>query len=404
MNRSNFAWHALNNVRGWAGLALAAFVVGLIGACGGGSGVGVGGTGSFASGPISGFGSVIVNGIEFDDSTARIEDESGSPSNRSALRLGMTADIDSGPLGGAADAPTAVATRIRYASVLAGAVASVDAARSSLVVFGQSVAATPTTVFDERLASGLASINVGDGVRVYGVFDAATNGFVATRIEPAPFSLAAPSVRAVVRNLDTTARTFSLGAVGFSYAGLSPAELPAGLADGAFERVRASAAPVAGRRVVLAFGVAEREVPDAGSARLRGSVTSFTSPARFSIDGRPVDAASATFPDGTAGLVLGARVEARGVSVAGVLRATQVKVDGNSGPSDEIRLLGLIESHNPAQQTFVLRGTTVFYGAAGVRFDKGTAADIAAGAPAEVRGALSADGTRVVAARIRIGG
>jgi len=406
MNESIFKVRALSGIRSlrvWAGLALAAFIVSLIGACGGGSGVGVGGTGSFAVGPISGLASVIVNGIDFDDSAARVEDEDGNTASRTVLRLGMTAEVDSGPVGGTSSAPTAVASSIRYASVLAGPVASVDVARAALVVFGQPVVATPTTVFDARLGAGLASVAVGSGVRIYGSFDVAANGFVATRIEPAPASLLAPVVRALVRDLDMAARTFTIGAASFSYAGLSAADVPANLANGVFQRVRASPFPVAGRWAVLAFGAAERAVPDAEAARLRGAVTAFTSSALFSIDGRPVDASGATFPDGTAGLALGARVEAQGAVVAGLLRATQVKVDGKNGSSDEIRLLGLIESHNPALQTFVLRGTTVFYGAADVRFDKGSAADITAGALAEVRGALSADGTRVVAARIRIG-
>ncbi len=404
MNESIFKPRALNGLRAWAALALAAFIVSLIGACGGGgSGVGVGGTGSFAVGPISGLASVIVNGIDFDDSAARVEDEDGNGTSRTVLRLGMTVEVDSGPVGGTSSAPTAAATSIRYASVLAGPVASVDVARTALVVFGQPVATTPTTVFDDRLGAGLASVAVGSGVRIYGSFDVAANGFVATRIEPAPASLLAPLVRAPVRNLDTAARTFTLGAATFSYASLAAAEVPASLANGAFVRVRASPFPVAGRWLVLSFGAAERALPNADAARLRGSVTAFTSTTLFSIDGRPVDASGATFPDGTAGLTLGARVEAQGAVIGGLLRATQVKVDGKNGPSDEIRLLGLIESHNPAQQTFVLRGATVFYGAAGVRFDKGSAADITAGALAEVRGALSADGTRVVAARIRIG-
>ncbi len=403
MNQSTFKLHAPSGMRGWVALALAAFIASLIGACGGGSGVGVGGTGSFAVGPISGLASVIVNGIDFDDSAARVEDEDGNAVSRGVLRLGMTAEIDSGPVAGTSSAPTAVATSIRYASVLAGPVASVDVARAALVVFGQPVATTPTTVFDDRLAAGLASVAVGSGLRIYGSFDVAANGFVATRIEPAPASLLAPLVRALVRNLDTAARTFTLGAATFSYAALSAAEVPASLTNGAFVRVRASPFPVVGRWVVLSFGAAERALPNADAVRLRGSVTAFTSTALFSIDGRPVDASGATFPDGTAGLALGARVEAQGAVVGGLLRAVQVKVDGKNGPSDELRLLGLIDSHNPAQQTFVLRGSTVFYGAAGVRFDKGTAADITAGALAEVRGALSPDGTRVVAARIRIG-
>jgi hypothetical protein len=60
-----------------AGLGLGLSVA----ACGGDSlvaGVGSGGTGSFASGPISGFASVIVNGIRYDNSQARVIDADGT--------------------------------------------------------------------------------------------------------------------------------------------------------------------------------------------------------------------------------------------------------------------------------------------------------------------------------------
>jgi hypothetical protein len=44
--------------------------------CGGGGpaivGIGSGGSGGITSGPITGFGSVIVNGVKFDDTAARV--------------------------------------------------------------------------------------------------------------------------------------------------------------------------------------------------------------------------------------------------------------------------------------------------------------------------------------------
>ena len=54
-------------------LLLAAFA--LLTGCGGGGGVDSGGTGvtpSVSAGPITGFGSVIVAGVRFDDSTATV--------------------------------------------------------------------------------------------------------------------------------------------------------------------------------------------------------------------------------------------------------------------------------------------------------------------------------------------
>ena len=375
--------------------------------CGGSEGeggVGVGGTGSYASGPITGFGSVIVNGIEFDDSPAQVEDEDGVPSSRSLLRLGMLTEIEGGPISGAPTAPVATASRIRFSSELAGPVESIDAAGRTLVVFGQGVRVALTTVFDDRLAAGLASIAVGDVVVVYGFFDPRANGFVATRIEPRPSGLPAFRVRGPVHDLDSVARSFAIGARSFSYAGLAASAVPAALANGAFVRVLSSSAPPPnGRWTVLGFGPATTVRPiDQDNARLRGLVTAFTSNTAFFVNGQPVDASGASFPDGTAGLAPGARVEVEGSLRGGVLRAMKVEIDSDDGASFDFQLKGSIESQRPLLQTFVLRGVTVYYGAA-IPFDKGAPADIAVGAAAEVRGVLSADGTRLLATRVRIG-
>lgn len=370
--------------------ALAAAVAG----CGGG--VGVGGTGAFASGPISGFGSVIVNGIEFDDAGARVEDEDGATSSSAALRLGMVVEVDSGPIGGSASARTATATRIRYASELLGSVDAVDAAGGTLVVLGQTVQVSATTVFDERLASGLASVAEGSTLEVFGFYDAANERFTATRIEPRTLAPARFKVRGPVHDLDTAARRFMIGAGRFSYT-----SAPDGLADGVFVRVRVATTPVDGHWVVQSFGEGRRRLPDLDRAELRGLVTEFGSSTLFSVNGQPVDATNAAFPDGNAGLALGARVEVEGAVVDGVLHATEVEIDDDDDPLGRFELKGAVESHLPALQLFVLRGVTVFYGAPGLEFQDGDASDIAVGAEVEARGVLSADGTRLLATRIR---
>ena len=80
------------------GLPLAAGLSVLLAACGGGgggdiAGVGTGGTGTISStvsvGPISGFGSIIVAGVRFDDTTATVTDEDGTVRSRDDLKLGM---------------------------------------------------------------------------------------------------------------------------------------------------------------------------------------------------------------------------------------------------------------------------------------------------------------------------
>jgi len=63
-------------------------------------GVDSGGTGSpvNASGPITGFGSVIVNGVHFDDTNASITDADGGVHSRDELKLGMTTSIAGSPI------------------------------------------------------------------------------------------------------------------------------------------------------------------------------------------------------------------------------------------------------------------------------------------------------------------
>ena len=67
----------------------------VIAGCGGGSDsasnlpVGGGGTGSLSVGPISGIGSIILNGVRYDDSLARVLNDDGELRNRNELKLGM---------------------------------------------------------------------------------------------------------------------------------------------------------------------------------------------------------------------------------------------------------------------------------------------------------------------------
>ena len=67
--------------------------------CGGGGGVDSGGTGAappatLASGPVTGLGSVTVNGVRFDDSTASVVDQDDMALTTDQLQVGMSARID----------------------------------------------------------------------------------------------------------------------------------------------------------------------------------------------------------------------------------------------------------------------------------------------------------------------
>ena len=78
----------------WAALT-ATLAAALLVACGGGAAdPGTAAPSSptatvYAAGPITGFGSVIVNGVRFDDTSASITDDDGKTMAESQLRLGM---------------------------------------------------------------------------------------------------------------------------------------------------------------------------------------------------------------------------------------------------------------------------------------------------------------------------
>ena len=297
------------------------------------------------------------------------------------------------------DAATSTASSIAVASDLLGRVASVDLAGKRLVVLGQTVEVSATTVFDDAtLSGGLAALGVGDVVEVYALFDAATGHYRATRIERKG-AVAAFRLRGPVSNLDTVAKTFNIGAERISYLGLT-APAAATPVNGAFLRVRLQPTPVGGVWLVAALSDGVQRPRDLDDVRLEGLVSAFTSTAQFSVNGVAVDAHAITAP---AGLALGARVEVEGTASGGVLVASKVKVkSADEVDRQEFELRDRITSVNLPAQTFVIRGVTVSYSlvAPATDFRNGTVAHLAAGAGVEVRGVLSPDGSRLLAARI----
>jgi hypothetical protein len=156
--------------------------------------------------------------------------------------------------------------------------------------------------------------------------------------------------------------------------------------------------------VATRIDAATLPVHDADEAEIEGAITAFTSSASFSVNGIAVDASNASFPNGSAGVVLGAQVEVHGTSSNGVVIATSVKVETHADEQAEgFELHGAITAVDTTAMTFVLRGVTVSYADPAPEFRKGTAAQLIVGAQLEVRGTLSADGTMLKATRISFG-
>lgn len=321
----NPAARASGTQRTWIARTWIALCAGIaaLAACGGG--VGTGGTGTFASGPITGFGSIIVNDVHYDERAARIEDDGGSLRDRAELRLGTVVDVESD----AVRNNEAVASRVRIVSERIGRVDAVTAA--VLTVNGLPVRVDGNTVFDERFAGGLAGVAVGDVVEVYGFATATAGEVLATRIEPHA-NATAFKFRGEVSALDTQARTFRIGTQTFVY----PPQLSGRneLANGAFLRVMVNTArDLLGRWIVTSIGNAQPLPEEGQEIKANGLITLFLSIARFQIGPWIVDASAASIEDGP--LALGLRVKVEGHLRDGVLVAREVRVLGDDDDEDD---------------------------------------------------------------------
>src|SRR5512140_2125262 len=168
--------------RSWLALTASALA-----SCGGGAGLallpGTGGTGIFAQGAISGFGSVIVNGTKFDDSSAAVQSD-GTAATPLDLRLGMVAGVQ----GQRADTiAVAVASQIEVWSIAQGPVTQVQTGQ--FAVAGMTIQTSAATVFDGIAAA--SALAPGQAVTVWGL-QAGSDGshWIATRVAVLPVAAA----------------------------------------------------------------------------------------------------------------------------------------------------------------------------------------------------------------------
>ncbi len=399
--------HAMTRTPRWApwrAVCAATLAFGLV-ACGGGGAdtpatVGTTGPQSFATGPITGLGSVIVNGIRFDDSSARVEsDDDGSLRTARELKLGMMVEVQAGAIDDSAG--RAVAGVIRFGSELVGAVTALDAAASTLRMLDQTVEVKATTVFEEGLA-GFGALALGQVLEIHAQFDGASGRYIATRIERED-NANVYRLRGRIAGLDAAAKTFRIGDAVINYAGVPVADLPS-LADGQRVRVRLQTAKVGNQWVAVSVRSGVRRVDDVGDARLRGLITAFTSAQQFEVQGIAIDASGARIEPNAAALVLGALVEVRGTASAGRVVASRVSVRNER--DDDLRrveLHGSASALDTAAKTFMLREIKVDYSQV-LEWKDGAAAELANGRQLEVKGVWSADRTTLIAAVIEFEG
>ena len=310
----------------------------LVIACGGEhlAGGGIGGTG-ITSGTVTGFGSVFVNGVEFDTGGAsRTVDDVASISNGTddiaVMGQGMVVTV-TGTVN--ADGITGTATSIEFDEIIEGPIGNVpvedpDAVTKSFDILGTTVVVNRnTTVFVDV---DYISIARDDLIEVSGFFDAAGK-LLATHVDKegvlGPGSTV--EVHGTVSGFNGI-DTFMLGGVTVVFDNATVFEnLPGGVVDGQF--VEASG-PLNGAMMVNAARIQleDNSFMQATSISLEGVVTQFNGTGDFLVRGQPVDASSASFFPATLSTTLGDddRVEVTGTLAGGVLTATAVEDRGGS--------------------------------------------------------------------------
>ncbi len=309
-------------------------VLSLAGCSGGGSNnddslAGIGGTGApaesgKATGSITGFGSIFVNGIEFDTSSSSIIID-GNVGSEADLKLGMvvniTGDFDTG-------SGTGTAMTVEFDDGIQGPVAAItanmDLTEKQLTILGVTISVEKGIVVFGGVS--FDTLAVGDLLEISGFFDA--DGVLhATRVEKK--SGIEVELKGTIDSVDSGAMTFVLGSNSVDYSSADVSALP-------------GATPLVGQLVevrgdligsVITATQVEPEDDFYGenedSVSVEGLITELNVAGvnTFRISGRLVDVSTATFVPGNlqSALANNIKVKVQGPLVSGVIQATRTE-------------------------------------------------------------------------------
>ncbi|MBI2780070.1 MAG: hypothetical protein HYX62_09880 [Gammaproteobacteria bacterium] len=320
---------------------LVSFVLSGLVSCGGGAGGGlagggIGGTG-VSQGPVTGFGSVFVNGIEFATERAEIEVEGQTSGITQAdLGVGMVVRVEwekdaSGKY---------TAKRIKYADDVQGPVEGITiipaVPSGTFTVLGQTIKVDALTVFSGTTEfAGLAG---GQIVEVSGLREA--NGEIrATRVE-VKTGTTEVELKGVVSSLNNPPGTFTIGATTVNYSGLPGGVLPSVVISGVCVEVKGTAngSGITATSIEIDDSCSLGGIKNGEEVEIEGFVTGLPGDT-FSVNGVAVSVAS--LPDSgyengiKTNLANNVRVEVEGKITNGVLLAQKVKfkLGGDDGAS-----------------------------------------------------------------------
>ena len=318
---------------------LVLFIAGCGGGGGGGgggtslAGGGIGGTG-ITSGAITGFGSIFVNGIEFETDGSSFDVDDDMTADQNDLDIGMVVTIV-GTVN--PDGVTGTALSILYDDEVEGPIAAdpiedADRATRTFSVLGITVIVNKnTTVFSGTEYDSLAKDDI---VEVSGFFDG-SGALLATRLEEEGqliFGTSEVEIRGTVSGFNAMTNTFLLDGITVTVNGFTDlSEVPGGvIEDGQFVEVTGTLETptfITALRIELE---SEGFDDDEDGVSMQGVVSDFSGIGNFMVNGQPVDASAADFEPASLEFSLddNANVEVSGPIIGGVLQATEVEQRG----------------------------------------------------------------------------
>ncbi len=162
------------------------------------------------SGTITGFGSVIVNGVHYSTDGSTISTDDNPSALEKDLAVGMYVELEGSVK---SDGSSGSAKSIKYGAQIEGPVTFIDLANKQLTVLGQIVVTDDLTVFERTT---LDTIKVGDILEVSGVVKA-PGQFYASRVELETDQTNSFKLFGAVANLDTVAQTFTISNLKVKY-------------------------------------------------------------------------------------------------------------------------------------------------------------------------------------------
>jgi hypothetical protein len=323
----------------------------------------------FAKGVITAKGSIWVNGIEYDTTSASITVNDTGSHPDSDLKVGMVVSVK-GSIDTASGRGTAA--EVQFAANLEGPIdaASINVAASSFTVFGQLIVADGTTVYDG--VSGFSGLTVGDRVEVSGTADSVSHSIKAARIEK-KVSSDDYELKGIVSNVSAGSFTLTPEHAAAGIIVNFTGTLAGGIVNGSFVEVKfvtfSSPLTVTADHIRL---LEKLQASDKERVEASGVVSNFVTGASvstFTVDGIDVSADNSLL----SGVSDGVKVEVKGTMQGSVLVAEIVKVERESN----VGLLGDVAAVDVVGTTLTVNGVKLAVNSKTIFRDEGSATPVA---------------------------